>query len=378
MTGITVVHALPDLRRSAGGIAAMLPELLEALAHIGVHSHVLCCFGDPDDALHGITRKVDPGLMLAGSSRSAMASILDGIGPTDRVLIHSHGLWHRLNHAAVRQAVSVKLPVVISPHGMLMPWARRNKKWRKSLAWHAYQANDLGSAAVIHATSAEEADVVAATALARSIQVIPFGVKIRDQSRQPLPQEKDRVRSLLFLGRLHPIKNLLGLIEGFARADVPNCELLIVGPDEVGHRQDLVTRAEALGLYNRVHFHAPVYGDGKRNLFAQADALVLPSFSENYGAVVAEALSFGLPVLASTGTPWSSLKSERCGWWVSPDPDALAGAIRLFAATEWEDLHRMGERGRAFAERELSWSANAEAMKSMYQSCFRDDVESHE
>lgn len=369
MSDVTVIHALPDMRQCAGGIAAMLPALATALVGEGVESRMTGHFSDPGSTWAPGTTLLSRGSLFLGQEmRGAVAAIRNAAGSHGRVICHSHGLWSPLNHALAQAARREGLPLVVSVHGMLLPWARQNRKWRKDIAWALYQRRDLARADAIHVTSREECLATRAEIASDRILEIPFGVALPGLAQAALAPEGSRSRRLLFLGRVHPIKNLTGLIEAFALADVPGWTLLIVGPDEVGHRAGLVRRAAELGVQDRVSFGEAVYGQDKDALLAAVDALILPSFSENYGAVVAEALAAGRPVIASTGTPWCEVSTERCGWWVDPAAESLSGAMRALAATSPQELGMMGMRGREYASRRLAWSFCAGRMAALYRS----------
>ena len=102
--------------------------------------------------------------------------------------------------------------------------------------------------------------------------------------------------------------------------------------------------------------------------------MILPSFSENYGLVAAEALSFGIPVIATKGTPWSILDRDRSGWWVDSDTDSLAEAIIDMAKKTPAELQKMGWRGRAYVASSLTWKVCAKDMYALYDSIVTDFI----
>jgi glycosyltransferase involved in cell wall biosynthesis len=157
-------------------------------------------------------------------------------------------------------------------------------------------------------------------------------------------------------------------VKAFALARPSNWRLRIVGPDEVGYHSELKRLVRAEGVADCVSIEGPVFGPEKSHLLAQSDLLVLPSHSENFGAVVAEALAHGTPAIASTGTPWSALETEGCGWWAKPDSISLAGAIRAAANLPPEKLRAMGALGRAYVQSELTWDICARKMAAVYRS----------
>jgi glycosyltransferase involved in cell wall biosynthesis len=122
-----------------------------------------------------------------------------------------------------------------------------------------------------------------------------------------------------------------------------------------------------LGLEDSVVITGEVAGEAKDCLLANADIFVLPSYSENFGIVVAEAMAWGRPVIASTGTPWQEIADVGAGWWVKPEEDAIAQALREALGKGREELDAMGAKGRALVERSYTWSAPAERLTKAYE-----------
>jgi glycosyltransferase involved in cell wall biosynthesis len=115
------------------------------------------------------------------------------------------------------------------------------------------------------------------------------------------------------------------------------------------------------------HRVGPVYGPAKQSAFFDADLFVLPSHSESFGMVVAEALAHGVPVLTTTGTPWSVLPERGCGWWVDATTDGITEGLRQATSQEPETLRGMGERGREFMAAEFAWEEVAKRFVCLYQ-----------
>jgi glycosyltransferase involved in cell wall biosynthesis len=175
---------------------------------------------------------------------------------------------------------------------------------------------------------------------------------------------------MLFLSRLHVKKGGSDLLNAFSRnaalAARHDWELTIAGPDENGEREKLKKLAQALGLRDRVSFRGAVEGKDKWSLFMSADLFVLPTYSENFGIVVAEALASGVPVLTTTGAPWRDLVTHRCGWWSQVGEDGVTNALKSAMNTKPEVLKAMGQRGRALVRDSYSWVGVAEQMKKVY------------
>jgi glycosyltransferase involved in cell wall biosynthesis len=370
MQKVTVVHIVPDLRQQAGGIAATVPALAEALRAQNVDCRFITYAHDHDFAW---ARQTTCGPRFNAQNPGKLGRVIEGVLaglPSGApVVMHSHGLWDMLNHASMQTAARLQRPTVLSVHGMLLPWARQNKRLRKDMAWALYQRRDLLRASKLHVTSRAEQKIVAGIAGAQAVAEIPFGV---DLPTLPAPTEGSD-KTLLFLGRLHRVKNLEALINAFVEVAPEGWALRLVGPDEEGHRAKLEALVAELGAHHLVSFAGPAYGPEKERELARARALVLPSFSENFGAVVAEALAMGRPVIASRGTPWQALDDARCGWWVPPEQSSLARAIDQLARTPPDMLAQMGARGRELVTRAFSWESSGRAMAQLYEDLTASD-----
>ena len=125
-------------------------------------------------------------------------------------------------------------------------------------------------------------------------------------------------------------------------------------------------QAEELGC-QRVAFPGEMLNDAKAMAFAESHLFILPTYSENFGLVVAEALSHGVPVVTTRGAPWQGLETHRCGWWTSIDEDGIHAALSDSLARPSAELADMGQRGRRWVEREYGWSRIAEMTETTYE-----------
>jgi len=130
--------------------------------------------------------------------------------------------------------------------------------------------------------------------------------------------------------------------------------LCLAGPDKVGHLEEVMRRVRMHGLESSVEYVGEAEAAVKAALFENANLFVLPSFSENFGVVVAEALAHGLPVITTRGAPWEGLVNYGCGWWVEPTVDGLTEALREALCMDPASLCKMGEKGSEYAK-EFGW-----------------------
>jgi glycosyltransferase involved in cell wall biosynthesis len=273
-------------------------------------------------------------------------------------VVHNFGLWSPLSHAVSVATRLLKKPLVLAPIGMLEPWALSQNGRRKRLALSLYQRADLRRAAAIHVTAVVEAESVRAIGLRTPIALIPHGVHVPSALKYPKgsPQSPDE-KVMLYLSRLHPKKGLLDLVEACGRLRPKQWRIVIAGPDQGGHRSEVEAAVRRHGLEHCISLVGAVNDAEKERLLTSADAFVLPTYSENFGLVVPEALAHGTPVLTTTGTPWSELATAKAGWWVDPGPESLTTALAEVFQLDRAKLRVMGEAGRRLVFERYSWTA---------------------
>lgn len=279
-------------------------------------------------------------------------------------VVHIHGLWSPLLHRASRFAAREGVPVIWSTHGMTAPWSMRHKWWKKIFAWHLYQKPDLKAARLIHCTTELEEKWNRDLGFTRTF-VAPLGTPLPDNSAAS-GTTRD-AKTLLFVGRLYPVKALDNLIRAFvlARGAEAGWKLRIVGPDQAGHLAELRALCEGLGAVG-VEFAGPKFDAELNAEYGRCSALALVSHTENFGATVVDALAHGKPVVTSTRTPWKVVADRDCGWWVDNSPDVLAGALKELFATTPDELARRGANGRRLVEERYTWRAVAESIDRAY------------
>lgn len=324
------------------------------------------------------------------NGKAQIAELFDQLNPE---IVHDNGLWLKLGHLIAKECEKRSIPRVVSPRGCLDPWALQYRNWKKRIALRLYQQKDLESVTCFHAASEVEAENIRAFGLKQPIAIIPNGVNLPDDEKwkeesikekgdtkpisssqnQPISAFQDfsvsafDKRTALFVGRLHPIKNLPNLLRAWAKVKPADWQLRIVGSDEVNQRAHLLSLASELGIRDSVSIEDPCYGEAKEALFREAELFFLVSKSENFGISAAEGMAAGLPVIASRSTPWSCIEANQLGWWVEGEPDPLAEAIADATAQSPDALHAIGQRGRAYAAKEFAWPAIAEKMKDTYE-----------
>lgn len=306
-------------------------------------------------------------LRLGLPVRSELARLARAQTPA---LFHNHGLWAPANHWAAGEARRHGIPLILQPRGMLEPWALNHKALKKQFAMALFQRRDLESAKLFVATAPMEYESIRGFGLRQPVAVIPNGVLFRsvgrpiDVCREFVPKTPDR--TALFLSRVHPKKGLFNLLNAWAVVEPHGWRLQIAGPDEGGHLAEVMALARDLGIDPFVEYLGPLDGEAKSQAYFGADLFVLPTFSENFGVVVAEAMAHGVPVITTRGAPWADLETHDCGWWVDIGVDPLVQALRSAMALSDDGRREMGARGRDYVRR-FNWDDIARQTINVYR-----------
>jgi glycosyltransferase involved in cell wall biosynthesis len=216
---------------------------------------------------------------------------------------------------------------------------------------------------IMHVTSQKEAMETLARMSCVQATVIPNGVEIPDSLPVREWQPGGRLR-VVYLGRLHPIKGLENLIHAIHLTGDSAVNLSIFGQGDHTYTQRLRELVKELRMEERISFCGHVEGVDKCNAFMCADLCVIPSFTENFGMVVAEALAHAVPVVASRGTPWAQIEERGCGIWSENSPEALQHAIETMRRS---CLKELGQRGRLWIQQQYTWELVAHHMCDLYQ-----------
>jgi glycosyltransferase involved in cell wall biosynthesis len=365
--------------------------------HVIPYFHPAYVYGGPIESVYGLCRA----LARSGCEVRVLTTDTNGPGrlevPTDRDLALQDGVRVRYCRRDALESVSIQLlrllptyigwadlvhlapvysfptiptlmltrvlrkPLVWSPRGALQRWDGTRKPALKAI-WEAICRLLVPKQALLHVTSEDERQA-SFTRMRLRTCVIPNGV---DLPCEVLHAPSEGALRLLFIGRLNPQKGIENLLEAcaLARRTGLALSLQIVGSGEPSYTDQIRNRIDSLQLNDIVKMRGHLTGQDKEDCFESSDVLVLPSFKENFGMAIAEALAHSVPVIAAKGTPWERVEANGCGLWVDNDPQSLAHAIRTISAMP---LAEMGQKGREWMEREFSWNAIAQQMIAVYR-----------
>ena len=364
-----LVQIVPSLEVRHGGPSVSVPALSAGLAAIG-HDVTLLSTGPQESSEQRADRfrvRISRRGRPEGFCPSAgLRRELHRLNPQ---AIHSHGLWLRPLHYAHHRARELAVPLVISPRGMMTPWAWNHRRWRKSLANRFVHPGALAAATGWHATSQAEAEEIAALGFQQPVCVAPNGVnppsadsiaRAEAHWRQACP-EAFRRPTALFYSRLHVKKRVLELIDLWLEHAPKDWLLLVVGIPEGYSVRELSAYVDREEGFDRVEIHD---GSDVPAPYVAASVFLLPSHSENFGLVIAEALAHGLTAVVTDTTPWQGLAQAGHGWCVPWEkyPEAMGAAL----AEGPDRLRARGASARTWALQEFSWEKTAEILARFY------------
>ena len=259
-------------------------------------------------------------------------------------LIQIQSMWDWPYHKVMVEARKLGIPYIVTPRGMLEPWSLSQKKWKKKLAWWLYQRNDVQKSVCVFTTAKMEAEHVTNLGITTCKAVIPNGI---ETDSYPCKTSVDVVKKqVLFLSRVHVKKGIEVLFEVWKQIhpDYEDWQLLVIGNGEAEYIHSLENRVECLGLKESIKILPPVFGNDKIQIYQESALFCLPSYSENFGMAIAEAMSCGTPVITTTNCPWNILNDTKTGWCIDLNVDNLERALREALSMNPTELYDMGQK----------------------------------
>ncbi len=367
---------VPSLETRHGGPSQSVRALANHLALNGDEVELLATQEPGDTAAPTAADRAAIRLFprIAPCSISRSPQLRDHLFRSAFDCVHHHSLWLRPLAYAATAARRQNRPLVISPRGMMTEWAWNHRRWRKRMAEWLVHPGAFAQAAGWHATSPEEADDIRRLGFKQPVCVAPNGVNLPAAADlaaaravwQALCPATGTRPVALFYSRLHRKKRVRELIDLWLSAPRGDWLLLVVGIAEDYTAAGLAAEIAARGATDRV---AVFDGADRPAPYAVASLFVLPSHSENFGLVIAEALAAGVPALVTDTTPWSGLAKADAGRCVPWESYGVAVATAL--ATDRATLAMMGQRGREWMAHDYSWASTAHLLHNFYRQLAR-------
>jgi poly(glycerol-phosphate) alpha-glucosyltransferase len=328
------VDVLSGISRNEGGLFYSVRWLSQTLLRTGVDIRLVSHVDEHTDSDRPLWSPLDIELYTARGPLLYSSKLRAILRESQADLLHVHGIWLNRQWAALQWQKRTGKPVVISPHALCQ----------------------------------SEADSIRAYGLKTPIAIIPNGVELPSLQTSS-PNSQTHKKQLLFLGRIHPKKGLAELISGWEKSALKGWDLIIVGWDDGNHLAGLQQQADDLGVGDSISFPGPQYGEEKEALLRNADAFILPSFSEGLPMSVLEAWSYGLPVVMTDFCNLPEGFSAGAALRIEPNIESIAQGLAQLDSMSETDLSAMGTHGRTLVERSFTWDKIAQDMKAVYEWC---------
>jgi len=371
-----------SVSREAGGMFQSVRGLAKAVTSKGATARV---FGisdeqsavDLQDWQPLSVETVRPQIRAWGYSNQLVPALLGA----DLDILSTHGLWKYCSVASQRWHRRTGQPYIVHPEGMLESWALRNAKWKKRIAALLYENRHLRGAACLRALCESEAQSIRSYGMRNPICVIPNGVDLPDLSETPTPQPQAFVQGrkvLLYLGRLHPKKNVANLVRAWKQilSSHPSTQaswvLAIAGWSQGGYEHELTRLAEELDTtatpeLASIEFLGPRFGTDKNECYRACDAFIMPSLSEGLPMTVLEAWAYSKPVLMTPECNLPEGFAAGAALQIGTSPEQIATGLKQLMEMTDDDRRAMGNRGRHLVETKFSWPRIGEQMRSVYE-----------
>lgn len=335
---MTILHFIGSIDKSSGGTATYIQMLSAELVKYANLVVVTSKTSNPLELKEVKILELDLRLSRWWLLHKEFSEIIKKVRPD---LVHINGIWDPQNWLFQKVCIEQKIKVLLSPHGMLEPYILKRNALKKKIALLLYQKKAIHSADYLHATASAELLQIRKLGFATPAQIIPNGINVSEVISGCRTMSSESNNNILFLSRVHPKKGLEILIEAISKIRNFSGKVTIAGEGEdkyIRHLKNLCIKKKVDHYFS---FVGGVYGKRKWELFAQTDFFVLPSYSENFGIVVIEALAAGVPVITTWGTPWEELVEKNCGWWIDLNTNSLKKTIKTAISLPASDREEM-------------------------------------
>ena len=381
-----ILHVIANLAPRYGGPSKACWEMARAVAQLGHEVSIYTTNQDGPGELEvpvsqpvwreGVEIRYFPiqAPRFWGTSLPLALGLRRKVQAVDLVHIHSLYLFHDLvaGHYCRRYGI----PYLMRPHGTLDPFIHRRHRGRKRLMEYWFENRNIRGAAALHFTTAQEAALAAPYTFTTPALVVPLGIGADEFAQMPEPGSFRRRHPeigdkpiILFFSRINFKKGLDILVRAFGavarrRRDA---HLVVAGPDNEGWGGRVRTWLEEEGVGDRTTFTGMLLGPERLAVFRDASLFVLPSYSENFGLAVVEAMAAGLPVIISDQVNiWKEVETAGAGRVIPCDANALAEQI-LDLLEHPEAARHLGRKGRALVQERFLWDRVGRSLAEAYE-----------
>lgn len=373
-SNISIAHITDNMSISAGGVPAVIRQLVSNSSRFNGSSSVLYAEGDASDLkdIASLFKCYPSGPFRFWQYSPKLPSLfIECINSlcTRNPIAHIHGLWTAPSTVASFVASSNNIPLIFSAHGELEPWLWNGqgirKKLKKIAFWNLLGKRAHSKSSLIHAITPLEKDNLHKIFPSIDIEIIPNSIFIHNDA----PPSRDLRKSILFIGRIDPKKGVDTLIKSFSLCNLGNeWKIDILGPcPSEKYLSSLKHLVSSLGLDSQVCFHGSVFGLKKQEFLDTSWILAVPSHSEAVGLVNLESAAHYLPSLTTYQT---GLYDWTDGGGLLSDDSVEAFSSLLSQSSQWTFEERLsrGIASRSLVESRYAWDVNLPKWQSLYTS----------
>ena len=363
-----VAHIIPDLGVKSGGPSRSVLNTVEGIRARKVDADILTydCLDNPNIAEGNYIRTVPYTQRLPFAYNYHYKDLF-----RTKIydIYHIHSIYSYPTYYAPSYAKAHKKPYIITPRGSLYEQTMQYSHVKKWLYIKCVLLSQLNHAAAIQATCEQEMLEIRKLGVRAPIAIIPNPINVPSVIPAPINHSKMRIG---FLGRIHPKKKIDGLLKAWALAGFgqrQDVELVIIGecnPNDMEYLHSLYSLQNRFGITN-INWAGAKFGQEKQQMIQTLSYLIMPSFSENFGMVVPEALICGVPVLASKYAPWRILEDQKCGWWIDITPESIADALVQLLDVSEASRVEMGRIGQKLVIENYTQSVIADKLILLYK-----------
>lgn len=363
-----------DIGPSAGGLYYSVRALSRGVARAGDTVEVFAMGTYSGEVFEHWAPLVPQTFSVIGPEAYRYApGMCEAVKSFDPDVIHVHGLWMYSSWVALKVARKLDCPLVLSPRGMLDSWALSNSAWKKKMMSLLQERRFLRRVDCFHALNQSELDSIRALGHQQPICVLPNGTDLPSDWEVSSREEGKSKKRLIFIGRIHPKKGIPNLLNAWANLQSSNVEILkewkleIYGWDDGNHLEGYRKLADELGICETVTWPGSIYGEEKAAILREANAFILPSFSEGLPMSVVEAWGYGLPVLMTQACNLPEGFSEGAAIEMDPTIEGTTLGLQTLMELAEEDRLTMGLRGRELVASKFTWSKQVALLRTVYK-----------
>jgi len=272
-------------------------------------------------------------------------------------IIHQHGIWLPISKLSTFAKKHGK-HLIIQPHGYLEQYSLGMSTLKKKIMYYLFEKRNLTACSILVGCSKREVENIRELFPNKDIALIPNGV-FREFIEAPIIfKKKKEKKKILYLSRVHPSKGIERMLIGFASLPEKiksKWEINIAGNGDLLYIKKLIEFSKDLQIIDSVHFLGSVFKKDKIELIDNCDLFILPTYTENFGIVVIEALARSVPVLTTKGAPWEDLLKNNCGFWVENTQNGINEGMLEALSCKKEKLTEMGKNGKKMVVKNYVW-----------------------